>query len=146
MQRLTRYGDVNCQKSFGTFTSLLGLANGLLSLNSYNSGCVAKMPKETTFRGGVRNPLLTIRSTNYLSTGFYLMLVGTLFKLIDVVAHLLLPTPRSKRQPLAGRVSLVEYLKTAVAEERTSTTIMKFSIATKDDKAEGQGVTNSSTV
>ena len=129
LQRLTRYGDVNCQKSFGTATSALGLLTGSLSLASFRYGCMSALPHSALFHGATFHPYVRIRATNYLESGFLLMLVGTMLKLFDVVAHLVVPTPHQKRQPPSGRTSLVEYLKSATPAEPATANASESKVA-----------------
>lgn len=122
LQRLTRYGDLNCQKNMGVVTSATGLISGLSSLASFHAGCIASLPSNTvyyatssTLARGLGASHITMVITKRVGLGMLLMALGTVLKLVDVILHLLLPTPEPKRQRFTGTLSLVEYMRRGVA-------------------------------
>lgn len=104
LQRTTPYADVNCQKFMGIATGLCGLFTGLMALRSFGYDCWRSVPNVTTL--GPYNFSFTGKG----GTGFFLFLVGICLKITDVLAHLLLPTPAPKRQPVEPGLAFSAYL------------------------------------
>lgn len=82
IQRSTRAGDLNCQKFMGMLTASLGMFGTLYSLSSYVQSCNNELPDET----GSGNDI-----DWKLGPGFNCLLVATLLKPIDFIAHLIVP-------------------------------------------------------
>mmetsp|Transcript_85465 Transcript_85465/g.250161 ORF Transcript_85465/g.250161 Transcript_85465/m.250161 type:complete len:346 (-) Transcript_85465:168-1205(-) len=89
LQRATRFGDVNCQAGFGVVTNFVSLLSSMASLLAFKRTCRDAMP-ETVMGGAV--------VTWKLGPGFMLLLAGTLVKLVDILCHCLVPTPRQRWQ------------------------------------------------
>jgi hypothetical protein len=96
LTRSTRKFDVNCQKAFGILTGTLGGLTTLAALVTFNEGCYADVeggsvivPSSIT---GSEDLLLSFDWD--LSTSFYCILFATLLKPVDVICHLLTPTPK----------------------------------------------------
>lgn len=85
LQRGKAEGDFNCQKWVGVFTGLLSFATTLFTLQSFYSGCSAKLPD------CVQIGEICYNLDYYLGPSFYCMLFATLLKLFDIWANLIVP-------------------------------------------------------
>lgn len=95
VQRSTPAGDLNCQRFFGIFTGILGLATGLISLATYGAGCRANLPRSITVDNDGSD--VEVALSYAYGPSFWCLLVATCCKLIDVICHLLVVTPKGKR-------------------------------------------------
>lgn len=126
LQRATRFGDVNCQATMGCVTSFWGTYSGLRSLLSFSESCWKKFPSE--FVGANGNIL---RFEWSMGPGYLCLMIATVMKLWDAVAHLSLPTPRVRQDPPPKDVeNLLDYMMMAVDVEN------KGSDASEDDSSE----------
>jgi len=110
LQRTTRYGDVNCQKLWGIFTSFLGMISGFQSLRTFASSCWQDLPSKYY----VSAPDGTITTLNVEwapGPGFILMLIGIIMKGIDVAIHLIVPAPVERSRPQPKPIGAVEYMR-----------------------------------
>lgn len=96
LQRTTPYGDMNCQKLMGVITGFYGLISGLKSLHYFSSGCWRSQP--TTFTWEAAPELGAFEFEARWGPGLGLMWLATLLKAVDIVCHLIVPTPRRKRE------------------------------------------------
>src|SRR3546814_2670498 len=78
------------QKMLAIITGVIGFLSTLSSLSSYGAGCFGSLPDEFTIG------LSDVNMTWTHGPGFACILVATLFKPLNVIAHLMLPTPDEK--------------------------------------------------
>ncbi|CAE7734230.1 unnamed protein product, partial [Symbiodinium sp. CCMP2456] len=91
LQRSTRFGDVNCQATMGAITSFWGTFSGLTSLTSFSYSCWRRFPRL------VRDKVGEIEYKWSMGPGFACMLIATILKLWDAVAHATVPTPTARQ-------------------------------------------------
>ncbi|CAJ1423541.1 unnamed protein product [Effrenium voratum] len=105
LQRATRYGDVNCQATMGCVTSFWGTFSGLSSLTSFSYSCWRSFPRI------VKNENGHINFSWSMGPGFLCMLLATMLKLWDAIAHFLVPTPTIRQtKPPKECTELYDYL------------------------------------
>eukprot|EP00913_Durusdinium_trenchii_P008544 g8023.t1 len=90
LQRATRFGDVNCQATMGAITSFWGTYSGISSLASFSYQCWRRFPRYVRERNGV------LDFSWSMGPGFLCMLIATILKLWDAMAHFILPTPNAR--------------------------------------------------
>jgi hypothetical protein len=96
LQRTTPFGDVNCQKLMGVVTGLVGLTSGLLSCRTFANSCWRAQPDTYTISSA---PGLGALDASWSwGPGLLLMALGTALKAVDVLCHLVVPTPPKKRE------------------------------------------------
>jgi len=105
LQRATPYGDANCQKMMGLITGVLSLLSGVNSLRTFRNNCMQEIPSELTLTSG-----LAIKTDWYAGPGLWLLGIATFLKSVDVICHLLVPTPPPKRKPGSDTDSLADYM------------------------------------
>lgn len=88
----------------GVATGLWGMFTGLMTLRSFGFYCWRSVPSTIALGR------YTLILSGHGGTGFWLFLVGICLKLTDVVAHLLVPTPAAKRQPVDAGLSFKAYM------------------------------------
>mmetsp|Transcript_1857 Transcript_1857/g.5281 ORF Transcript_1857/g.5281 Transcript_1857/m.5281 type:complete len:353 (-) Transcript_1857:405-1463(-) len=109
LQRSTPYGDVNCQKVMGIVTGLYGLFSGLLSLRSFADSCWNVQPDMFSIQNYPEIGDLHLDLGP--GPGVILMFVATALKAVDVLLHLITPTPLARRRkPPTSLGALPEYL------------------------------------
>lgn len=86
LQRTTRFGDVNCQASIGILSNVFSLLSSMAALVSFRMSCMANLP--TSYRGA--------EMSWDMGPGYRLLLAGTLVKIIDIICHCAVPTPRQR--------------------------------------------------
>lgn len=122
LQRTTRYGDMNCQKCFGLSTSIYGLIAGWVSLVKFRVGCGLaprfRLPWRQTFpidvvqnKTGLEG---SIDMEVQVGPAYVCLFLTVIFKLFDVLAHLLVPTPENKQEPVTRGVSLADYMQGSI--------------------------------
>eukprot|EP00927_Polykrikos_kofoidii_P020751 TRINITY_DN19889_c0_g3_i1.p1 TRINITY_DN19889_c0_g3~~TRINITY_DN19889_c0_g3_i1.p1 ORF type:complete len:338 (+),score=37.41 TRINITY_DN19889_c0_g3_i1:35-1048(+) len=89
LQRSTRFGDVNCQKTAGVLSNMLSFSTSFAAIMSFHHACYTVMPETV---GPVK---LEWR----LGVGFFCVLTAILIKVVDVIFHALVPTPPQRWQP-----------------------------------------------
>jgi len=105
LQRSTRFGDVNCQATMGAITSFWGTYSGISSLASFSYQCWRRFPKLVKEKNGY----LDYRWS--MGPGFLCMLLATILKLWDAIAHFVLPTPAARHtKPPKECEDLYDYL------------------------------------
>ena len=107
LQRLTPYGDMNCQKTMGWITSLIQLGTGASSLFSFLEGCWKHHPR--TISLAINGTLSTSGTQTSIGLGSILMTVAVFLKTIDALCHLAVQTPEAKRKATFGPITLQEY-------------------------------------
>ncbi|CAE7354504.1 unnamed protein product [Symbiodinium necroappetens] len=107
LQRSTRFGDVNCQATMGAITSCWGTFSGLTSLTSFSYSCWRKFPRL------VRDKVGDIEYKWSMGPGFACMLIATVLKLWDALAHAMVPTPLARQSKPPKGVELFEYMSMA---------------------------------
>mmetsp|Transcript_89268 Transcript_89268/g.257458 ORF Transcript_89268/g.257458 Transcript_89268/m.257458 type:complete len:359 (-) Transcript_89268:168-1244(-) len=112
LQRATRFGDVNCQKTMGVVSNVVSLFNSLVALWSFRTACYSAMPK--TVGNGHGHIEWSI------GIGFRCLLVATLIKIPDAICHLLVPVPQGKWSPPKKELTLDEYMRTGDEGESDS--------------------------
>mmetsp|Transcript_1257 Transcript_1257/g.2907 ORF Transcript_1257/g.2907 Transcript_1257/m.2907 type:complete len:345 (+) Transcript_1257:123-1157(+) len=106
LQRLTAFGDVNCQATMGIVTSLWGLFSNLMSLSRFSRSCWRSFPTTLESYALVWKP----------SPAFLCLLIGSAMKLVDVLSHLVVPTPLVRRSKPPKEVKdVVEYMMLATS-------------------------------
>jgi len=76
--------DLNCLKFIGIVTGVMGLLGTMVALVGYSSNCFNKIDSSYGFTNVDKN----------LGPAFYLLLIATLLKVVDIAAHSLVPTPK----------------------------------------------------
>jgi len=113
LQRATRFGDVNCQSTMGFATSLFGCFSALMSLRSFGFSCWKTFPDASV---GTDMPLLRMGA----GPAFWCLVVASVLKLVDALAHFVVPTPVARRTtPPKGVQDLESYMRLAVADHLT---------------------------
>ena len=107
LQRTTEFGDVNCQKTFGTITGLFGALSGMGSMMSFAKNCWQDLPTSLTVKG------VAVTIEWEAGTGWTLMLIAVLLKTYDVFCHFIVPTPAGRHEPYKG--TLLNYMKRGIA-------------------------------
>jgi len=110
LQRATPYGDLNCQKLMGVLTGIYGMASGLLSLDAFADSCWRAQPDAFTIR---TLPMIgEVHASFRYGPGAQLVFWATAFKVVDIVLHAIVPTPRQKRvrPPWDATRTLPEYM------------------------------------
>ena len=77
-------------------TGILGFLSTLSSLSTYAGGCYENLPDQLAVEGG------HVDMDWRLGPGFACILVATLLKPLNIIAHVLLPTPDEKNRPADG--------------------------------------------
>jgi len=109
LQRLTPYGDMNCQKLLGWTTSVLGLCTGLSAIFSFLGGCWRHFPPSLTFDEGYGDLPVRAVATRSIGRGCALMMLAVFLKIVDAACHLAVQVPGVKRRPVARPLSLASY-------------------------------------
>eukprot|EP00927_Polykrikos_kofoidii_P020749 TRINITY_DN19889_c0_g1_i1.p1 TRINITY_DN19889_c0_g1~~TRINITY_DN19889_c0_g1_i1.p1 ORF type:complete len:399 (+),score=60.56 TRINITY_DN19889_c0_g1_i1:87-1283(+) len=89
LQRSTRFGDVNCQKTLGILSNVLGFVGSFASMMSFRQACYTDMPETID----------DVKLEWRLGAGFRCVLIATLIKVVDAVCHAFVPTPRQRWEP-----------------------------------------------
>jgi len=76
--------DLNCLKLIGIVTGIIGFLSTMVALAGYSSNCYSKIDSSYD----------TTDVDKQLGPAFFLLLIATLLKLVDVIAHSLVPTPK----------------------------------------------------
>lgn len=76
--------DLNCLKLIGIVTGIIGFLSTMVALAGYSSNCYSKIDSSYG----------TTDVDKQLGPAFFLLLIATLLKLVDVIAHSLVPTPK----------------------------------------------------
>lgn len=79
-QRSTQRGDLNCQKFMALFTGLAGGLSSMATLLAFSQNCWRVSGYDT-------EP----------GPGWTLQMIGTILKFLDIIFHLMLPTPPTIR-------------------------------------------------
>lgn len=95
LQRMTPYGDVNCQKVLGIATGIYSFFSTLMSMNVFRKDCWLNLPKQFNFHFG---------------PGFILLFIATVLKIVDVLCHVMVPVPAPKALPAETNLKLDDYL------------------------------------
>lgn len=108
LQRTTVFGDLHCQKMFGTATSIYSAISTLMSLQGFMSDCGGGWSfssHTTTGTSGIRVEYLT-------GPGFTLMFLATIFKFYDVICHMLVPvaTAQNNYIPEGDGITIEDYM------------------------------------
>lgn len=101
LRMYTNY-DVNCQKFWGVFVGMISLLSSLNTFASYSNTCYKSMRTGTfTMADGA-----TVETNWSAGPGFICSVLGTIIKLVDIIIHLIVPTPefvRNREAQKAGR-------------------------------------------
>lgn len=104
LQRMTRFGDLNCLSFQGVVGSLLGNLIMVAALAAFSASCVEALPTTVP-----NTPYLRIEWSN--GVGFNAIALAAVLKLVDVVLHLLTPTPAARwKPPPAGVTEIRDFL------------------------------------
>lgn len=149
LQRMTRYGDLNCQKSLGTITGIYGTYSGLQALATFMSKCANRGWGEWFREGASTSFVVTATGAPATSqidysgnAGFVLILIATLLRGFDVLIHLIVPTPPAnqfKAQEGCDGATLSEY-RSLVGMEPTEWNQPVDSSKTSGEPVEASGV------
>eukprot|EP00927_Polykrikos_kofoidii_P048492 TRINITY_DN42766_c0_g1_i1.p1 TRINITY_DN42766_c0_g1~~TRINITY_DN42766_c0_g1_i1.p1 ORF type:complete len:378 (+),score=51.63 TRINITY_DN42766_c0_g1_i1:34-1167(+) len=113
LQRSTRFGDVNCQKTMGVITNVFSLLSSLSSMLLYRRACYTDMPEKA----------MGTEIEWRLGIGFRCIMITTLIKIVDATCHAVLPTPRQRWRPPEEKIrDVADYMLLAppVAEDMES--------------------------
>jgi len=107
LQRTTPYGDLNCQKMMGVITGIYGLISTVESLRSFRKNCGLKSDippwaRSVHIDGYLLDSGDAVSIKVRLNAGiaFTLLSIAIWLKCVDVICHLLVPTPKQKRRKL----------------------------------------------
>lgn len=103
LQRSTRFGDINCQATWGVIGNLFGFCLNLLALLAFRMACYRS----------ITSSIAGVPVEWSLGPGFVCLAVSISVKLLDAICHLLVPTPRERWQVPSNRLTLLEYLRLA---------------------------------
>eukprot|EP00450_Noctiluca_scintillans_P017435 CAMPEP_0194535286 /NCGR_PEP_ID=MMETSP0253-20130528/73763_1 /TAXON_ID=2966 /ORGANISM="Noctiluca scintillans" /LENGTH=326 /DNA_ID=CAMNT_0039381039 /DNA_START=357 /DNA_END=1337 /DNA_ORIENTATION=+ len=103
-QRMTEFGDVNCQKVVGVMTNVLTFFLTVISVVRYRHGCFEHLASSYQSEGQ------TYSIVWQLGHGWRCLVVAMFIKVIDATAHMLVKTPLRCRRPV-GRGPFVDYLR-----------------------------------
>lgn len=117
LQRATMFGDVNCQATMGAVTSVIGLITTLSSLGTFYRGCRLNLPENLDW---VQNPI-----DWHVGPAFICFFIAALMKLLDVGAHLLVPTPQARHARPPSDLTLVDYMMLGVDAESKRPAVSK---------------------
>jgi hypothetical protein len=109
LQRSTRYGDMNCQKLFGTVTSFYGLFSAVGPLIDFRVSCGLRdtLPpwaktsqlNVTLASGGFEEVDVEFRA----GPGYIVLYLALVLKIVDAICHLIVPTPEANHiAPMDG--------------------------------------------
>jgi len=101
LQRATRFGDVNCQKTMGTFSNLLGFCTSLVALLSFRQNCFSKVPSNWGPEGMYHW---------HIGAGFRCLAAATFIKLVDFACHVIVPTPVARRSKPKVELKLAAWM------------------------------------
>jgi len=114
LQRVTPFGDFNCQKFMGWAAAICSLLAGMFSIASYLEGCWRHFPRELELKvidpttgGPIEIPAKSQGHT--LGIGVSFMLTAVCLKFIDFLAHFSLRTPPQKQQHADPSIPFVDY-------------------------------------
>ena len=99
IQRMFPRYDLNCQKFMAVFVAgMFGTISTLVTLYGYSSGCWRNFPgkgeHEIKQEGSLSGPIrVTFDGEWYGGPGLALMIAATLFKIVNLACHLMVPTP-----------------------------------------------------
>jgi len=113
LQRTTAFGDVNCQKTFGTITGIFGALSGMATMVSFANACWNDLPTTLVLNNTYTDyQAIPVPITWEGGTGWTLMLIAVMLKIFDVFCHFIVPTPPGRHEPYQG--TLLNYMKTGV--------------------------------
>jgi len=108
LQRMTIFGDVNCQASMGFITNGFSLFTTLYTLLSFRAACFTHLPAEidgVALEWGV-------------GAGFSCLMVAAFMKAVDCICHFCVPTPSARWiKPPDNITELQAYMILACAAE-----------------------------
>ena len=99
IQRMFPRYDLNCQKFMAVFVAgMFGTISTLVTLYGYSSGCWRNFPGNGEYvikqEGKLSGPIkVTFDGEWYGGPGLALMIAATLFKIVNLACHLMVPTP-----------------------------------------------------
>jgi hypothetical protein len=91
-QRMTEYGDVNCQKSIGVLGNAVTFTLNAMAMVAYGSACFSNLANSWEHDGTVYH------ASWRLGFGWRCLIVSMVVKVLDATAHLLIPTPSSRHK------------------------------------------------
>ena len=104
LQRTTAFGDLNCQKLFGIVTDIYGLFSSLEALRGFRKDCGLKSDNPEWSRGSDVDGILIDTGEDVKvnvrvvpGVSFILLWCAVWLKVVDIVCHLIVPTPRNKQ-------------------------------------------------
>lgn len=108
LQRATRFGDVNCQATIGVLSDLTSFVSALASLLAFRWNCYQELPSKPE---GLPSEGLGWD----LGPGFQCLMAATILKAVDMLVHVVLPTPRQRWMKPNKEVVMetIDYLKLA---------------------------------
>jgi len=102
-QRMTEFGDVNCQKTIGVLANFVTFTMNALAMVAYGNACYRDLANSWEHDGSVYH------ADWRLGFGWRCLLFSMLIKLLDGTAHLLIRTPSSRHKAVEIE-SVPEYL------------------------------------
>eukprot|EP00308_Calcidiscus_leptoporus_P016714 CAMPEP_0119403980 /NCGR_PEP_ID=MMETSP1334-20130426/143664_1 /TAXON_ID=127549 /ORGANISM="Calcidiscus leptoporus, Strain RCC1130" /LENGTH=390 /DNA_ID=CAMNT_0007427937 /DNA_START=20 /DNA_END=1192 /DNA_ORIENTATION=- len=114
LQRLTPYGDLNCQKFMGVVMGWISMITAFVSIIIYEMACSNQFPEElrgTVVKDGATYEVVA-KAHRKMGLGVIFMMTGTCCKFVDGLIHLLVKTPAPKREPVADGITFVDYFLT----------------------------------
>lgn len=118
LQRATRFGDVNCQATMGAVTSLIGFITTVSALGTFYRGCRLNLPEVVHWAGSNAVDW-------HMGPAFICFFIAAVMKLLDVSAHLLVPTPEARHTIPPPGLTLEEYMMLGVDAKSKDTSVGK---------------------
>uniref|UniRef100_A0A7S4BCW9 Uncharacterized protein n=1 Tax=Chrysotila carterae TaxID=13221 RepID=A0A7S4BCW9_CHRCT len=109
LQRLTPFGDLNCQKLIGWTTSLLGLTTGLVAIFSWLAGCWRYFPESIQLASLWQGVNIETHAERSIGPGCALFMLAVLLKIVDTLLHIFLKTPEAKWAPVYTFIPFTSY-------------------------------------
>ena len=120
LQRTTRYGDLNCQKTLGMLSGMYGSFSTFRAIRDFMWDCNHRDPEEYGISYDSRISL----KTNHTPTGqpfqarvdlragpgCILLVIATILKVFDVLCHAIVPVPNEKSEPAEEDLTLHGYM------------------------------------
>lgn len=98
LQRSTRFGDVNCQKTMGMLTNLITFFSSIVALLAFRWHCYQMSEDKSDLQFDLDGSLCEVTDAvdKQLGLGFRCLMVATCIKIVDLICHALVPTPRER--------------------------------------------------
>jgi len=93
-QRMTEFGDVNCQKFVGVMSNYVSFLSNAVALLAHRTSCFSDLATSWEYHGK------TYKMEWWLGIGWRCLVLSMFIKLVDGTFHLLVQTPPSRHVPV----------------------------------------------